>query len=168
MGTYFQGQKIGFTHVQTRWTPKSIEVDSTVFFQIRSKSVDQSTTINQKTRLDSNFKFQGFSILQEIAGHRQQIEGRMEGNKLTYRIKSRGFDKEKSLEFPPGTLPSSTFLLNLMANGLKVGQKGTMPLFLEPFPMLVDLEYEVLDKVNLDYEGKLVATFVRSNKIMVE
>ena len=164
MGTYFQGKKMGFTRVQTRWTPEGIEVDSTVFFQIRSKSIDQSTTINQKTRLGPDFKLRGFSLLQEITGHRQQVEGRVEGNRLIYRIKSRGFDKEKSIEFPPGTLSSSTFLLNLLADGLKVGQKGTLSLFLEPFQMLVDLEYEVLRKENLEYEGKPVETFAIKQK----
>ena len=165
MGTYFQGKKLGFTRVQTRWSLQGIEVDSTVFFQIRSKSIDQSTTINQKTRLGPDFKLRGFSLLQEITGHRQQVEGRVEGNRLIYRIKSRGFDKEKSIEFPPGTLPSSTFLLNLLADGLKVGQKGTLSLFLEPFQMLVDLEYEVLRKDNLEYEGKSVETFAIKQKI---
>ena len=164
MGTYFQGKKLGFTRVQTRWSLQGIEVDSTVFFQIRSKSIDQSTTINQKTRLGPDFKLRSFSLLQEITGHRQQVEGRVEGNRLIYRIKSRGFDKEKSIEFPPGTLPSSTFLLNLLADGLKVGQKGTLSLFLEPFQMLVDLEYEVLRKDNLEYEGKPVETFVIKQK----
>ena len=165
MGTYFQGKKLGFTRVQTRWSLQGIEVDSTVFFQIRSKSIDQSTTINQKTRLGPDFKLRSFSLLQEITGHRQQGEGRVEGNRLIYRIKSRGFDKEKSIEFPPGTLPSSTFLLNLLADGLKVGQKGTLSLFLEPFQMLVDLEYEVLRKDNLEYEGKSVETFAIKQKI---
>ena len=165
MGTYFQGKKLGFTRVQTRWSLQGIEVDSTVFFQIRSKSIDQSTTINQKTRLGPDFKLRSFSLLQEITGHRQQVEGRVEGNRLIYRIKSRGFDKEKSIEFLPGTLPSSTFLLNLLADGLKVGQKGTLSLFLEPFQMLVDLEYEVLRKDNLEYEGKSVETFAIKQKI---
>ena len=159
MGTYFQGRKMGFTRVQTRWTPETIEVDSTVFFQIRSESVDQSTTIKQKTRLSSDFKLLGFSLLQEITGHRQQVEGRMEGNRLTYRVRSRGFDKEKTMDLPPDVLPSSTFLLNLMVNGLEVGQKGTLPLFLESFQMLVDLEYEVLRRENLEYGGKSVETF---------
>jgi transglutaminase-like putative cysteine protease len=164
MGTYFQGQKIGFTRAQTRWTPKSIEVDSTVFFQIRSKSIDQSTTIHQKTRLSPDFRLRSFSILQEITGHRQQVEGRVEGNRLIYSIKSRGFDREKSIEFSPETLPSATFILNLMAKGLKVGQKGTLPLFLEPFQMLVDLEYEVLRWESLEYQGQLVETFVIKQK----
>ena len=82
MGTYFQGRKIGFTRVQTRWTPEAIEVDSKVFFQIRSESTDQSTTINQTTRLSSDFKLLGFSLLQEINGHRKQVVGRMKGNRL--------------------------------------------------------------------------------------
>ena len=164
MGTYFQGRKMGFTRAQTSWSPEGIEVDSTVFFQIRSKSMDQSTTINQKTRLGPDFKLRGFSLLQEITGHRQQVEGQVEGNRLVYRIRSRGFDKEKSIEFPPGTLPSSTFLLNLMADGLKVGQKGILPLFLEPFQMLVDLEYEVLRRENLQYAGKSVETLAIKQK----
>jgi transglutaminase-like putative cysteine protease len=158
MGTYFQGQKIGFTRVQTRWTPESVEVDSTVFVQLRSQSTDSSTTLHQTTRLDANFKLRSFSILQEITDHRQQVEGRKEGNRLTYRIRSRGFDKEKSIDLPPTTLPSSTFLLNLIEKGLKVGQKGTLPLFIEPLQMLVDLEYEVLRQENLEYEGKSVET----------
>lgn len=164
MGTYFQGQKIGFTRVQTRWNPQSIEMDSTVFFQIRSESIDQSTTINQKTRLGPDFKLRGFSVLQEIAGHRQQVEGRMEANRLIYQIKSRGFDKEKYMDFSPETFPSSTFLINLMAKGVQVGQKGTLSLFMEPFQMLVDLEYEVLRKESLQYQGKPFETFVIKQK----
>jgi hypothetical protein len=164
MGTYFQGQKIGFTRVQTRWNPQSIEMDSTVFFQIRSESIDQSTTINQKTRLGPDFKLRSFSVLQEIAGHRQQVEGRMEANRLIYQIKSRGFDREKSMDFSPETFPSSTFLINLMAKGVRVGQKGTLSLFMEPFQMLVDLEYEVLRKESLQYQGKPFETFVIKQK----
>ncbi len=160
MGTYFQGRKIGFTQVQTRWTPEAIEVDSKVFFQIRSESTDQSTTINQTTRLSSDFKLLGFSLLQEINGHRKQVVGRMKGNRLTYRVTSRGFDKEQSIDLPPKVLPSSTFLLNLLVNRLEVGQKGTLPLFLEPFLMLVNLDYEVLRQEKLVYEGKPVETYV--------
>ena len=160
MGTYFRGRKIGFTRVQTRWTPEVIEVDYKVFFQIRSESTDQSTTINQTTRLSSDFKLLGFSLLQEINGHRKQVVGRMKGNRLTYRVTSPGFDKKQSIDLPPKVLPSSTFLLNLLVNRLEVGQKGTLPLFLEPFLMLVNLDYEVLRQEKLVYEGKPVETYV--------
>ncbi|MBT6345134.1 MAG: hypothetical protein HOJ49_00205 [Nitrospina sp.] len=160
MGTYYQDQKIGFTQVQTRWAPESIEVNSRVFFQLRSGTTDSSTTITQKTILDAEFKLRSFSVLQEIAGHRQQVEGQIEGYRLTYRVRSRGFDKEKFIDLPPDALPSSTFLLNLLKKGLSVGQKGTIPLFMEPFQMLMDVHYEVLRQENLEYEKKPVATFV--------
>ena len=150
---------MGFTQVQTRWTPEGIEVDSTVVFQLRSQSIDQSSTIKQTTWLSPDFKLRGFSLLQEVTGHREQVEARLEGDRLIYRVKSRGFDKEKSIAYPPGTLPSSTYLLNLMVNGFQVGQKGTLPLFIEAFQMLEDLQYEVLREEKLEYEGKPVETF---------
>lgn len=160
LGTYFQGKKMGFTKSLTRWSPDGIVMDSTVFFKIRSKSVDQSTTIKQTTRLSRDFKLLSFSVFQEISGHRQQVEGKLEGNELRYRTKSLGYDKEKTETFTENTAPSSTFLLNLMSAGLEVGQKGELQLFMEPLQLMVDLEYEVLRKEALQHEGEPVDTFV--------
>ena len=160
LGTYFQGKKMGFTKSKTRWGPEGIVMDSTVFFKILSESVDQSTTIKQTTRLDPDFKLSGFSLLQEISGHRQQVEGKMEGNELRYRTKSLGYDKEKTLKFTENTVPSSTFLINLVSAGLKAGQRDELKLFMEPLQMLVDFEYEVLKEETLQYGGKPVKTFV--------
>ena len=164
MGTYYQGRKIGFTWVQTRWTPEAIEVDSKVFFQIRSESTEQSTTINQNTQLSSDFKLLSFSLMQEVTGHRKQIEAKMKGNRLTYRVTSRGFDQEQFIDLPPEALPSSIFLLSLLANRLEVGQKGSLPLLLEPFLILVSLDYEVLRQERLEYEGKPFETYVIKQK----
>ena len=160
LGTYFQGKKIGFTKSKIRWGPEGILLDSTVFFKIRSKSIDQSTTIKQTTRLSPNFKLSGFSLLQEISGKRKQVEGKMEENELRYREKSLGYDKEKTLKFTEKTLPSSTFLINLISAGLKVGQRDKLKLFMEPLQMLVDFEYEVLKEEKLQYGEKLIDTFV--------
>ncbi len=160
LGTYYQGKKMGFTKSVTRWSPDGIVTDSTVFYKIRSKSVDQSTTIKQTTRLDLDYRLLSFSLMQEISGHRQQVEGTLTGNELRYRTKSLGYDKEKTIEFSSTTVPSSTFLLNLISDGLRVGQKGELPLFVEPLQLVVDLQYEVLRKETLQYRGESVETFV--------
>ena len=160
LGTYYQGKKMGFTKSKTRWGPDGIVMDSTVFFNIRSKSEDQSTTIKQTTRLSSDFKLSSFSLLQEISGHRQQVEGKLKGNELRYRTKSRGYDKEKTLKFTEKTAPSSTFLINLVSAGLKVGQQGELPLFVESLQMVVDLKYEILREETLQYQGQPIKTFV--------
>ena len=73
LGTYFQGEKMGFTKSKIRWGPDGILLDSTVFFKIGSKSNDQSNTIKQTTRLSPDFKLSGFSLLQEISGKRRQV-----------------------------------------------------------------------------------------------
>lgn len=160
LGTYYQGKKMGFSKLVTRWGPDGIVTDSTIFYKIRSKSVDQSTTIKQTTRLSLDYRLLSFSLLQEISGHRQQVEGTLKGNELRYRTKSLGYDKEKTLEFTSTTVPSSTFLLNLISDGLRVGQKGELPLFVEPLQLMVDLQYEVLRKETLQYRGESVDTFV--------
>ncbi|MBC8285032.1 MAG: transglutaminase domain-containing protein [Nitrospinae bacterium] len=160
LGTYYQGKKMGFTKSTTRWGPDGVVMDSTVFFKISSESVDQSTTIKQTTRLDTNFRLLSFSLLQEISGHRQQVDGKLVGNELRYRTKSLGYDKEKTLEFTDKTAPSSTFLINLVLEGLKVGLRGNLQLFMEPLQMMVDLEYEVLREETLEYLGSSIDTFV--------
>ena len=160
LGTYYKGKKMGFTKSKTRWSPEGIVMDSTVFFKIRSKSIDQSTIIKHTTRLSPDFKLSSFSLLQEISGHRQQVEGKMEGNELRYRTKSLGYDKEKTVKFTEKTVSSSTFLINLVSERLKVGQRGELRLFMEPLQLMVDLEYKVLRQETLQYEGKSIDTFV--------
>ena len=98
--------------------------------------------------------------MQEIAGHRQQVEGKLEGNMLRYRTKSLGYNKEKKLQFTNMTAPSSTFLINLVSRGLKVGQQGNLQLFMEPLQIMVDLEYEVLRKETVQYLGSIINAFV--------
>ena len=160
LGTYYKGKKMGFTKSKTRWSPEGIVMDSTVFFKIRSKSIDQSTIIKHTTRLSPDLKLSSFSLLQEISGHRQQVEGKMEGNELRYRTKSLGYDKEKTVKFTEKTVPSSTFLINLVSEGLKVGQRGELRLFMEPLQLMVDLEYKILRQETMLYEGRSIDTFV--------
>ena len=160
LGTYYKGKKMGFTKSKTRWGPKGIVMDSTVFFKIQSKSIDQSTIIKHTTRLSPDLKLSSFSLLQEISGHRQQVEGKMEGNELRYRTKSLGYDKEKTVKFTEKTVPSSTFLINLVSEGLKVGQRGELRLFMEPLQLMVDLEYKILRQETMLYEGQSIDTFV--------
>jgi hypothetical protein len=151
---------MGFTKSKTSWSREGIVMDSTVFFKIRSKSIDQSTIIKHKTRISPDLKLSSFSLLQEISGHRQQVEGKMEGNELHYRTKSLGYDKEKTVKFTEKTVPSSIFLINLVSEGLKVGQRGELQLFMEPLQLMVDLEYKILRQETLQYEGKSIDTFV--------
>ena len=160
LGTYYKGKKMGFTKSKTRWGPEGVVMDSMVFFKISSESADQSTTIKQTTRLGPDFRLSRFSLIQEIAGHRQQVEGKLEGNELRYRTKSLGYNKEKTLEFTTKTAPSSTFLINLVSRGLKVGQQGNLQLFMEPLQIMVDLKYKVLREETLQYLGSTVNTFV--------
>ena len=82
LGTYYQGKKMGFTKSKTRWGPDGVVMDSMVFFKISYVAADQSTTIKQTTRLSPDFKLSSFSLIQEISGHRQQVEGNLKVTNL--------------------------------------------------------------------------------------
>ncbi len=160
MGTYYKGKKLGFSYAKLNVTEKVITVDSKVFFRLKSGGVDQSTTFNQSTRLTPDLRMKEFSLVQEIMGQRQKVDGHIKGKKLVYRVKGLGFDKTKSVAFPATVAPSSTFLLNIVRDGLQVGKKGKFPLFMEAFQMMVDMEYKILRKEPFTYNGKTMDTFV--------
>ncbi len=160
MGTYFQGKKLGFIHSRTQVTDRAIELQSRVYLQLKTESGEQTTSFTQETELSPELRLIRFSLLQEIMGHRQKVEAHEERGRLVYRVIGPGFDKTESLPFPPGSALASTFLLNLMAEGLKVGREGAIDVLIEPFQMMSKLRYRVVRRENVDYQGESVPTFV--------
>jgi len=55
--------------------------------------------------------------------------------------------------------------LNILREGLTVGKKGRYRIFLEPYQMMSNLDYEVLRKEVFTYQGKPFDTFVVAQRI---
>lgn len=165
MGTYYQGKKLGFSHVRFAKVGGEVVVSTKVYFRLESEGVDQSTSLSQETRLTPDLKLKGFSLLQEIMGSRQKIDARLNHDKLAYRIDSVGFNKEAEVPFPPDMWLSSSFLFNIVRDGLVVGKKGRFPIFIESFQMASVLEYEILREEKVQIEGKPLNTFVIHHRI---
>ncbi len=160
MGTYYKGKKLGFSHVKLVRTGDEVVVTSRVYFRLESEGVDQSTSFSQETHLTPDLRLKHFSLLQEIMGSRQQVEAKLSNGKLAYRMKATGFDKENEVPFPPEMTLSSTFLFNIVQDGLMVGKKGRFPIFIEAFQISSVLEYEILRRETMEFEGKPVDTYV--------
>jgi len=165
MGTYFHGKKIGFTYSKLSWDPTSVTVSTRVMIKLNSQGIDQSTSFTQKTYLSPDLEFKSFTLLQEIMGNRQSVEGQNIGNQLQYRVQGKGFDRTKSIKIPKNFAPSSSYLLNILRDGLTVGKKGRYRIFLEPYQMMSNLDYEVLRKEVFTYQGKAFDTFVVVQRI---
>lgn len=160
MGTYLHGKKLGFSYAKMRVNPNSIDVNTKVFFRLHTQAGMQTTTFTQETHLTPRLELKKFSLLQEIMGQRQNVDGHVEKGRLVYRVRGDGFDKTKSIPVTQAMAPSSTFVLNIVRDGLTIGKKGRFPVFMEPFQMLVEVEYQILRKENFMYQGKPVETFV--------
>jgi len=165
MGTYFKGKKLGFTFARMRVTDDGITVDTKVFFRLKAGGANQTTTFSQNTHLTPDLRLRDFSLVQMIMGSRQEVDARRENGKLVYRVTGLGFDQTKSIPFSANIAPSSTFLLNIVRDGLVVGKKGKIPIFMEPFQMLMDVEYNILRKEPFVYRGKPVDTFVIFHRV---
>ena len=84
MGTYFQGKKLGFTHVRLEIKTREIVVHTKVYLRMASAGVDQSTAFTQNTYLTPELKLKHFILLQELMGHRQKIEAEVKNDKLEF------------------------------------------------------------------------------------
>ncbi len=164
-GTYFKGKKLGFSHVRVRVQPDAILVNSKTYMRLELMGQSQVTSFTQQTELTPDLKLRKFLLLQEISGNRQKVEARLEQNKLIIKTSSVGYDKEKTISFSPDWFLSTTYLLNIYKAGLKVGNHGKFPLFVEPFQMTTELKYRVLRKEKTAFKGDMVNAFVIDQKL---
>lgn len=159
MGTYFKGQKLGFTHAKLKWSPEGFVVNTRTFVRMSAGGEEQITSFTQETRLGPDLDLKRLSLLQNIMGHRQHLEGTARDGKLTYTVKSLGFDKKKTIPFGAKMAPSATIFLNVIQDGLKVGRKGEMQSFLEPFQMSADFKFHIQAKEIIQHQGQPVETY---------
>ena len=141
MGTYFQGEKLGFTHTKLEIEAGEIVIHTKVFLRLESEGVDQSTTVTQNTYLTPDLKLKHFFLIQELMGHRQKVEAEMKSDRLGIQITSSDFKKKDSILFHPTIAPSATYLINILRSGLNVGKKGKISILVEPFQKVADLTY---------------------------
>ena len=75
--TFFKGRKMGFSHYTTHIGSGFVTITSQTYMKLKSEGVDQITSYAQETVLSMDLRLVSFSLLQEISGHRQKVEGRV-------------------------------------------------------------------------------------------
>ena len=142
-----------------------IVIHTKVFLRMESEGVDQSTTVTQNTYLTPDLKLKHFFLIQELMGHRQNIEAEVKNDKLEFQVTSLDFKKKDSISFSPIIAPSATYLLNIVRSGLTIGKKGKVSILVEPFLKVTDLAYMVLRKEKAELGGKRVDAYVVHQKM---
>lgn len=159
-GTYYKGQKLGFTHARVDLQGEEVVVHTRVYFRLKAGGAEQATIITQETKLDRHLNLKEFSLLQEVMGNRQRVLGKLRNGTLEYEVTTTGYQKTKTMQYPPDVMPASTVWLNMLARGLNVGQKGAIRLFIEPFQMIVPMRYAILRRESIEMDGREINAFV--------
>ena len=163
-GIYFQNKKLGFSHSKMTVQGDEIKISSRIYFRLKVGDVNQVTSFAQESRLDKNLSVKSFSLLQEIMGHRQKIEGSVKNGILAYEVNTLDYTKKYSKPFSKADGLSSTVFLNMLRGGLKVGKKGTFQIFVEPFQIMKTLNYKVLNTKVMKVDGRKKKVFVIKQK----
>ncbi|MEK7846791.1 MAG: hypothetical protein AAB257_07510, partial [Nitrospinota bacterium] len=90
MGIYFKGSKLGFTNSTIYEGKDGYKIVSKAIIKMKAFGDTQNTSFSQECYLTKDLKTEGFKSLYEIASHRQDISGIVEGNKLYMNITSGG------------------------------------------------------------------------------
>ena len=149
-GMYFKGKKLGFSHSVLHVGAEFVTVTTQNYMKLKNEGVDQVTSFTQETVLTPDLRLVSFSLLQEVSGHRQRVDGRMKNGELLCQITNKGYGKEKRIPFPSDMAVSSTYMLNIYKRGLQAGAKGTVPIFIEVLQSPSLVEYEVLRQERMD------------------
>jgi hypothetical protein len=163
-GIYFNNKKLGFSHSKMTIKDDEILINSRIYFRVKVGDVNQVTSFAQESRLDKNLKVKSFSLLQEIMGNRQKIEGAVKNGDLQYEVNTLDYTKKYSKPFSKADGLSSTVFLNMLQGGLKVGKKGSFQIFVEPFQIMKTLNYKVLKTIEMKVDGLKQQVFVIKQK----
>ncbi|MEK6545534.1 MAG: hypothetical protein AABZ28_03265, partial [Nitrospinota bacterium] len=146
MGIYFKGSKLGFTNSTIYEGKDGYKIVSKAIIKMKAFGDTQNTSFSQECYLTKDLKTEGFKSLYEIASHRQDISGIVEGNKLYMNITSGGAVSKKIIDFDNNTYLASAIELVIKKHGLDVGKKYTIKTFLEPIQTIIPLQIEIKRK----------------------
>ena len=153
MGIYFKGSKLGFTNSILYEGKDGYKIVSKAIIKMKAFGDTQNTSFSQECYLTKDLKTEGFKSLYEIASHRQDISGIVEGNKLYMNITSGGAVSKKIIDFDNNTYLASAIELVIKKHGLDIGKKYTLKTFLEPIQTIIPLQIEIKRKEKMMIDG---------------
>lgn len=160
MGVYFNGRKLGFVHSSIREGEKGYLINSRAYIKLKVMGDIQETSFTQESYLTKELRPERFTLLQEMMGQRQRVEGRLVGDTMRIEISSAGVTSKKDLKFSDDVSLAGTLGLVIYKKGLEVGKSYSMKAFLEPLKVIIPIEIEIKEKKEIELNGKRLEVFV--------
>jgi len=179
MGLYIRGFKIGYNYLEIDREKDSWTVIEKTFMDLRMLGKEKK--LSTFTKVKTNRKLEMKELLFEMVTEDQKIkmEGRVEGRKLSLRIKSGDYETEKIFEIKKNLILAPLLEASLILGVKKEGEV----LFFDPSTLTFDkgfLTYEGDERIShggkekeakryrLDYLGTSMRLWVAEGKILRE
>ena len=128
----FNGNKIGYAHVQVTPAPRPgepHEIRAESALRLRFLGFDKRVTLRSHDRVRDDLSLEAFEYDYDIVGARLALDGRMEGDTLRARVTNAGRVTELNLRPGEPVYPASAIAMVPALRGLKVGAKHAYAVF---------------------------------------
>jgi Transglutaminase-like superfamily len=131
-GVVFNGVKVGFTHLAIAadpGEPETYAIRSEAALRLRFLTIDKKVNLVAEDHVDAALRLRRFSYRYDLDGNVMEIAGRVDGERLTTEVVTRGGRESRTYNVPGGIYPSSAFALYPLLHGLAVGRRYEYPVY---------------------------------------
>lgn len=154
MGVYFNGEKIGYAYRKITESNDGYRVYEILKARLRMMGVEKDMHTTMDAHIDDQFRLLSFlfSLRSDI---NTEIEGKVEGEKLHVSIHAGGLTSTQTILLKEPPHINLSIVQNILRNGLKSGDKVSIPV-IDPATLGQDnMELEVMGKDSIMSMGKM-------------
>jgi len=146
-GVVFNGEKIGFTRREVRAAadaPGRWEIESEAVMRLQFLGVDKRIRLHAVDRVRPDLTLEAFSYAHEIDGNRMQVAGKAEAASVSFSVKARGSEENRTLKVEKPLYPSSALAFLPLEKGIRIGASARYAVFHGETQAIAEAEQEVL------------------------
>ncbi|MGE5129971.1 MAG: transglutaminase-like domain-containing protein [Sphingomonadaceae bacterium] len=125
-GLVFNGQKVGFTHLELKPAPDEpsrFEIDSEAAMRLRFLGVDKRINLRAHDRVRDDLTLESFAYEQDIDGSVLRVAGHADRQRVEFTVEAAGGRETRSFALDEPLYPSSALDLLPVLHGMRVGER---------------------------------------------
>lgn len=146
-GVVFNGNKIGFTHLQLRPAadaPGRFEIESEAVLRLRFLGFEKRVNLRAWDRVRADLTLERFRYRYDLDGSELKVEGESDGRTVRMQVDASGSAESKNIALTEPLYPASAFALLPVMRGLEIGRMHRYSVLHGETQALAQAEQEVL------------------------
>lgn len=158
MGVYLKGEKIGYSHRETRRWDSGYKISETVKMRLKVMGIEKDMETVTDAYLDSNLRLKSFDFILK-SDINMNIRGQIEGKNLTVSIEAGGLMSQETIQISDKSQLNFSIIPEILQHGLKAGTRLKLPI-IDPTTLSEEqMDIEIIGKESIMAMGRKQDTF---------